>query len=121
MEISQTRKLQKNYRRHTAEVSGQTGFPSAATHYAEQPIDLHDALVTNRDATFFIRVKGNDLENIQIYDDDVLIVDRSLSPRSNQLAVVVQEGAFLVRELQLDTLESDCELWGVITYIIHKV
>lgn len=121
MEINQVRKLQKNHRRHTAEVSFQTGFPSAATHYAEQPIDLHDELVTNRDATFFIRVKGDILENIHIFDDDVLIVDRSLTPRSNQLAVVVQEGAFFIRELQLGTLDSECELWGVITYIIHKV
>jgi len=61
------------------------------------------------------------LENIHIYDGDVLIVDRSLAPKNKHLAVVVQEGAFFIRELQLDFLDSDCELWGVITYIIHKV
>lgn len=121
MEINQVKKLQKNHRRHTAEVSLQTGFQSAAAHYTEQPIDLHDELVTNRDATFFIRVKGSYLENIHIYDDDVLIVDRSLAPRNKHLAVVVQEGAFFIKELQLDSFDSEYELWGVITYIIHKV
>lgn len=119
--MNQVKQLKKKPQRHTAEVSKQTGFPSAATHYSEQPIDLHDELVTNRDATFFIRVKGNDLEYFHIFDNDVLIVDRSLSPQNNRLAVVVQEGAFSIRELQLQHLDSEYVLWGVIAYIIHKV
>jgi DNA polymerase V len=121
MEINQLRQLNKNHQRHTPEVSKQTGFPSAATHYAEQSIDLHDELVTNRDATFFIRVKGSELEYFHIFNNDVLIVDRSLAPQNNRLAVVVQDGTFFIREIQLQSLDSEYVLWGVITYIIHKV
>ncbi|MEX0997427.1 MAG: S24 family peptidase [Flavobacteriaceae bacterium] len=118
--MKQTAKLKKVKKRHTAEVSKQTGFPSAATHYAEPSIDLHNELVTNQDATFFVRVSGNELEYFQIYNEDVLIVDRSLPPANKSLAIVVQEGEFLVKEIQLQKLTSEYELWGIITYIIHK-
>ncbi|GGD84289.1 S24 family peptidase [Planktosalinus lacus] len=119
--MNQIKQLKKKHQRHTPEVSKQTGFPSAATHYAEQPIDLHDELVDNRDATFFIRVKGRDLELFRIYDNDVLIVDRSRAPQNNRLAVVVEDGDFFIREIQLQNLDKEYVLWGVITYIIHKV
>jgi len=121
MEIKQTAKLKKVKKRHTAEVSKQTGFPSAAAHYAEPSIDLHNEIVTNQDATFFVRVAGNDLEYFHIYNQDVLIIDRSLPPANKRLAVVVQEGEFLIKEIELQKLEHDYELWGIITYIIHKV
>lgn len=120
MEIKQTTKLKKVKQRHTAEVSKQTGFPSAATHYAEASIDLHNELVTNQDATFFMRVSGNYLEYFHIHDEDVLIVDRSRSPKNNSLAIVVQEGEFAVKEIQLQKLDNEYVLWGIITYIIHK-
>ncbi len=120
MEIKQTAKLKKVKQRHTAEVSKQTGFPSAATHYAEASIDLHNELVTNQDATFFMRVSGKDLEYFQIFDKDVLIVDRSLSPKNNNLAIVVQEGEFVIKEVQIQKLDTEYVLWGIITYIIHK-
>ena len=120
MEMRHTAKLKKVKKRHTAEVSKQTGFPSAATHYAEPSIDLHNELVTNQDATFFVRVAGNELEYFQIYNEDVLIVDRSLPPANKSLALVVQEGEFLIKEIQLQKLTSEYELWGIITYIIHK-
>ncbi|MCR9182349.1 MAG: peptidase S24 [Flavobacteriaceae bacterium] len=120
MEMKHTAKLKKVKKRHTAEVSKQTGFPSAATHYAEPSIDLHNELVTNQEATFFVRVAGNELEYFQIYNEDVLIVDRSLPPANKSLALVVQEGEFLIKEIQLQKLTSEYELWGIITYIIHK-
>lgn len=119
MEMKRIVKLKKVKQRHTAEVSSQTGFPSAATHYAESSIDLHNELVANQEATFFMRVSGKDLEYFQIYNKDVLIVDRALSPRNKDLAIVVQDGEFMVKEIQLQKPNSEYLLWGVITYIIH--
>lgn len=118
--MKRTTKLKKVKQRHTAEVSKQTGFPSAATHYAETSIDLHNELVTNQEATFFMRVSGKELEYFHIYDKDVLIVDRSLSPKNKHLAIVVQEGEFVIKEIQLQKLDSEYVLWGIITYIIHN-
>ena len=85
-------------------------------------IDLNAILAKNRDATFYIRVKGNGWKQHLILDQDVLIVDRSASPAPGKLAIVVEEGAFLVQRLPKDAnAEYECTLWGVITYIIHAV
>lgn len=114
------RKLKKIVDRHEPGVSKQTGFPSAATHYMEQPIDLHRALMINTDATFYIRVTDESWKTFGIKKHDVLIIDRSVTARFNDLALVVQDGAFKVLRIPFDTHQESFMLWGVITYIIHR-
>lgn len=119
MEVSSSGKIKKVENRHAAEVSKQTGFPSAATHYMEAPIDLHKELTITKDATFYVRVSSNAWSNFNIHKNDVLIVDRSLRPHVSDLALVVQEGEFTVVRIPFDRQEEEFVLWGVITYIIH--
>ncbi|WP_299213484.1 S24 family peptidase [uncultured Dokdonia sp.] len=119
MEIEVSGKVKVAKDRHQAEVSKQTGFPSAATHYMEAPIDLNEELSIHKDATFFVRVKGNAWKDFTILDKDVLIIDRSLTPGFKDLALVVQDGSFKVLRVPFDKDQETCVLWGVITYIIH--
>ncbi|MEP0265781.1 S24 family peptidase [Dokdonia sp.] len=119
MEIEVSGKIRKTEERHSAEVSTQTGFPSAATHYMEAPIDLNEELSIHKDATFYIRVKGDAWKDFMILNKDVLIVDRSLTPHFEDLALVVEEGVFKVIRIPFDKHQDTCTLWGVITYIIH--
>ncbi len=121
MEVMTAGKLSKSKSKHKAEVSKQTGFPSAATHYAESSIDLNKELVVHQDATFFIRVEGNEMEYFHIYNNDVLLVDRSLIPKNGDLALVVIENDFSVIKITKEKPEHSYTLWGVITHIIHKV
>ena len=58
------------------------GFPSPATDYIEDDIDLNSHLITNAPATFIIRVQGKSMTNVGIYDGDLLIVDKSLNPKN---------------------------------------
>ena len=58
------------------------GFPSPATDYIEDDIDLNSHLITNAPATFIIRVQGKSMTNVGIYDGDLLIVDKSMDPRN---------------------------------------
>ena len=58
------------------------GFPSPATDYVEDDIDLNACLIKNVPSTFLIRVQGKSMKNIGIHDGDLLVVDRSLNPKN---------------------------------------
>ena len=58
------------------------GFPSPATDYIEDDVDLNNHLIKNSPATFIIRVQGKSMNNVGIYDGDLLIVDRSINPKN---------------------------------------
>jgi DNA polymerase V len=116
------------------------GFPSPATDYIEESINLNDELIKNPSSTFLIRVQGNSMIEHKITEGDVLIVDRSLKLKSNSIAVLNFEGELVVKKIIqknnkyficstknnfLDYLEIDScldtQLWGVVSYVIHKV
>ena len=58
------------------------GFPSPATDYIEEDVDLNAHLIKNVPATFVIRVQGKSMTDVGIYDGDLLVVDRSLEPKN---------------------------------------
>ncbi|MFM7675769.1 MAG: LexA family protein [Synechococcus sp.] len=115
------------------------GFPSPADDYVESSIDLNEALIHHPSSTFFLRVSGDSMTGAGIHHDDLLIVDRSLEPRSGRIVVAVLEGAFtlkfLVRHQGRWRLEAahtaypplelghdpDACIWGVATHVIHPL
>jgi len=115
------------------------GFPSPATDYIEDDIDLNSHLITNAPATFIIRVQGKSMINVGIYDGDLLIVDKSLNPKnfSTVIANVNEELVVktLIKSKETNYLTSGSKntsdrinltdnpeiiIWGVVTYVIHK-
>ena len=58
------------------------GFPSPATDYIEEDVDLNVHLIKNVPATFIIRVQGKSMMDVGIYDGDLLVVDKSLKPKN---------------------------------------
>jgi DNA polymerase V len=61
-----------------AEQSVKAGFPSPAQDYMEGEIDLNDILVRHREATFYVRVSGDSMQDAGILDGDLAIVDRQI-------------------------------------------
>ncbi|MDA9262146.1 peptidase S24 [bacterium] len=100
--------------------STQTGFSSPATHYAEPLIDLNEALVDNPNSTFFMRVVDQNYKELGISENDVLIVDKSIFPKQNQLACVTTEGEFEIKRIDTDSKE-EVQVWGTITHVIKSV
>jgi DNA polymerase V len=92
------------------------GFPSAAEGYEDQPLDLYE-LIPNPAATFFFRVKGDDLRHEHLRDGSYLIVDRSLIPQRGRLVLVEEDGQFVVRRFQVGIPTVVC---GVVTAAIHR-
>ncbi|MEZ4858766.1 MAG: S24 family peptidase [Flavobacteriaceae bacterium] len=119
MQTLSSGKIQRVTHRHVAEVSKQTGFPSAATHYLEVPIDLNKELIHNKEATFFVRIEGHEWAKLGIKNGDVLIIDRSISPQKNRLALIVEDGAFAIQRMP-DSKENEICVWGIITYVINR-
>ena len=116
------------------------GFPSPATDYIEEDIDLNIHLIKNVPATFIIRVQGKSMTDIGINDGDLLVVDKSLKPKnfSTVIANVYDElvvknfvkekneqfltsGSKKFEDRILINEEADVFIWGVVTYVIHSV
>jgi len=115
------------------------GFPSPAEDYIDQRLDLNELLIKNPAATFFVRVAGDSMTGAGINHDDILIVDRSLEPVSGKIVIAVINGELTVKKLLIDdqccrlvaenpdyapleiSPETDCEIWGVATSVIHQL
>ncbi len=115
------------------------GFPSPATDYIEDDIDLNTHLITNAPATFIIRVQGKSMVNVGIYDGDLLIVDKSITPKNFSTVVANVNEELVVKTLvkekgisyitsgasdiseKINLIENpEIIIWGVVTYVIHK-
>lgn len=85
------------------------GFPSPADDFLDIKIDLNKYLIKNQYTTFFVRVSGNSMIDVGISDGDLLIVDKSLEPTNNKIAVCYIDGEFTVKRIKV---EKDC-VWLV--------
>ena len=115
------------------------GFPSPAEDYIELDIDLNKYLIKSPISTFFLRVSGNSMNNAGIYNNDLLIIDRSIKPHPGHIVVALLDGEFtlkrLIKEKDNYYLKADKEnypainlydyidiqIWGVSIYSIHEL
>ncbi len=110
------------------------GFPSPATDYVQDEIDLNSELIKNPPATFLIRVQGNSMIEHKITSGDLLVVDRSLNLKNDCIAIINFNNELVVKniikennnfyiknraEKILINENSDVNVWGIVTYIIH--
>ena len=115
------------------------GFPSPATDFAEEPLDLNDLLVKNPPATFMMRVRGCSMEAAGIFDGDLLVVDRSKEVRRGAVVIAYLDGELTVKRIERHgrglalvsgseafppiaiTEAMDFEVWGVVTHVIRSL
>ena len=129
----------KDFTQQHVRTANATGFGAAADDYAERGIDLNEQLIKNKPATFFFRMKGDAMVEAGIFENDILIVDRSLKVANGKIIVAVLNGDLLVRRFlknfssaylipennrykPLNLAEfSDFAVWGVVVYSIHSL
>lgn len=115
------------------------GFPSPAQDYEEETLDINEFLIRNGPATYFVQVEGDSMNGAGILHGDILVVDRSVSPKDGHIVVAFVDGERLVKRLRISTsggaLEaanpnyppieltsaSQVEIWGVVTGRFAKV
>lgn len=114
------------------------GFPSPATDYMEEGLDLNEHLIRHKAATFVFGVKGDSMRNAGINDGDKVLVDRSVNPKSGHIVVAVVNGEYTIKRLYRtkDSVElrpenpafatrlfidgESLEIWGVVVGLVRR-
>ena len=113
------------------------GFPSPADDYVEEALDPARLIITNPASTFMWQITGSSLISKGVNDGDYAVVDRSLTPKADDIVVAVIDGLpsakHVVRlrsgRLALDYANpamgplildeaSEAMIWGVITWTL---
>ena len=115
------------------------GFPSPTDDFTQELLSLDDMLVKNKLATFYARVSGQSMIGAGLDDNDLLVIDKSLEPSHNKIAVCFLDGEFTVKRLKVNkegvwlqpenpnypiikiTSENDFVIWGIVTNVIKKL
>lgn len=115
------------------------GWPSPAADYLEAQVNLHEHIVRNPAATFLAKAAGNSMIGAGIHDGDMLVVDRSVEPLDKSIVLACLGSEFTVKRLRfwknrvyltpenkdyqkIDVTENDDFLvWGVVTWVLHKI
>jgi len=109
-------------------------------------IDLHRLLIPHPASTFLLRVSGDSMTGAGIHPGDLLVVDRSVEPRSGRIVVARLGDAFTLKRLvhrrsgwwleaahpaypplALETdrgaagSAADAHLWGVALHAIRRL
>jgi len=114
------------------------GFPSPAEDHIDRNLDLNELLIQNPVATFFVRVAGDSMRGAGISHGDILVVDRSLEATSGKIVIAIVNGELTVKRLMRNqtscrllaanpdyppveiTEDTDFNVWGVVTSVIHQ-
>lgn len=114
------------------------GFPSPANDYIESDLDFNSLLVKNKAATYAVRAQGDSMINIGIYPGDIMIIDRSITAKSNDIIIASLDKEFTVKRfikncngfflypenplypiIEISKMD-DFMIWGVVTHTIHS-
>ena len=77
------------------------GFPSPAQDYVEKELDLNELCIRRRASTFFVRASGSSMQDLGLFDGDVMVVDRAEEAAHHDIVIAEVDGEFTVKRLQL--------------------
>ena len=124
---------------HLAQEGISAGFPSPADDFKELRISIDQEVVRNEEATFYARVSGQSMQGAGLDDGDLLVIDRSLEPQHDKIAVCYIDGEFTVKRLKVAAEgiflmpenpnynpikmneENELIIWGIVTYVVKKL
>lgn len=114
------------------------GFPSPAQDFLEDRINIFDKIIKHPESTFLVRAKGDSMLEKGVQDGDILVVDKSLPVQNNSIIIAYIDGEFTVKRFYKEknkvilypantnykpiniTADCDFQVWGVVTYVLHK-
>lgn len=113
------------------------GFPSPADDYLETKLDLTEYLIQHPSATYYIRAAGDSMIEYGIFTGDLLIVDRSLEPRTGDIVIVAIDSELTCKRLAtiagqphlvsgnpefppISLVNKEVHIWGIVIHNIHS-
>ncbi|MGK3138385.1 translesion error-prone DNA polymerase V autoproteolytic subunit [Pantoea trifolii] len=110
------------------------GFPSPAQDYVEKELDLNELCIRRRASTFFVRASGNSMQDLGLFDGDVMVVDRAEEAAHHDIVIAEVDGEFTVKRLQLQPClallpmnsaypviyPEELQLLGVVTWFFNS-
>jgi DNA polymerase V len=123
----------------TTMMLGENSYPSPLANQAKELVDINGHLIRNEIATYIFRFRGNAMIDAGIFDGDVLVVDRSIESKHDDIVLVTLNNEYTVKRLHqragLVKLISenpiypplvikerdDFAIWGVVTNSVHKL
>ena len=115
------------------------GFPSPANDFKELRISIDQEVVRTEEATFYARVSGESMQGAGLDDGDLLVIDRSIEPQHDKIAICYIDGEFTVKRLKVVSdgvflmpenpryrpikviEENELIIWGIVTYVVKKL
>ncbi len=134
-----TPKVFANSGAHYFDTGISAGYPSPTEDLKEQKLSLDKELIKNKATTFFARVSGQSMIGAGLDNNDLLVIDRSIEPENNKIAVCFLDGEFTVKRLKVQNgsvwLQPENEnypaikitesnhfiIWGIVTNVIKRV
>ena len=125
-----------------AEGGIRAGFPSPAQDYMDRSLDFNKELIKHPAATFYAKVVGMSMVEAGIDEGDIIVIDRSLEPRQDDIVVAFINGEFSMKYLDLSekaqgviwlrpankefpsfkiTADDDFTIWGVVAKVIKNL
>ena len=115
------------------------GFPSPADDNIEDTIDLNQHFVRKPDTSFLVKVQGDSMKNAGIHHGDMLVVDRSMNPKDQDIVIAAIDGELTVKRLSIKSTgtwlmpenddydpipvkeENDLTIWGVVVSVLRSL
>lgn len=114
------------------------GFPSVAQDYFSGDFSFDEHIIEHPGTTFIVTVAGDSMQGAGIWDGDLLVVDRALTPQSGDVIIAVLNGELTVKRLLLQgsrpvlhaenprypdfrpSNDEELTVWGVVTGNFHS-
>ncbi|BDR54467.1 hypothetical protein KIMH_05780 [Bombiscardovia apis] len=113
------------------------GFPSVAQDYFSGEFSFDEHVIVHPNSTFIVRVAGDSMIGAGIFDNDLLIVDRSLTPTDGDVVIAILNDELTVKRLRCQGQQTylhaenpaypdfhplegeELVVWGVVTGNYH--
>lgn len=103
-------------------VSVHAGFPNPAADMSLQGLSLDKLLIHHAASTYFFRIRGDEWQQAGIFDGDIAIIDRALSPQKSDVVLWWNsddtEAGFHLSKLR--TVPPAATVWGVVAASVHQ-